>query len=45
MNIFVGILLFLAGSGVGFVLACAGIVNMAIKLEKEEKANEQKGSV
>lgn len=40
MNIFIGVLLFLAGGGFGFVLACTGVVHMAIKLEKEEKASE-----
>lgn len=45
MNIFVGILLFLAGSGVGFVLACTGVVHMAIKLEKEGQKSERKEKV
>ncbi len=45
MNIVIGVLLFLAGGGVGFVLACVGMVRMTIKLEREGKKSERKNEV
>lgn len=45
MNTLIGILLFLAGGGVGFVLACTGIAHMAVKMERGGKTSERKGKV
>lgn len=45
MNILIGVLLFLAGGGIGFVLACTAVVHMAIQQEKEGKTSERKGKV